>query len=140
MVPDSFLCGTVISILQHGRDSNCSSCKPSTVACNISKIFEYVLLPFIIERTAKDSDQFGFQPRSECQHAQKVLASILYDAQSKGYELNICALNLSKAFDIIGNAQVWCSFTEFGVSPSVIQVLKFWSSNSCLHLKSGTGY
>ena len=141
MVPDSFLCGTVTSILKRGRDPfDCSSYRPITVACNISKVFEYVLLPYIIERTAKDSNQFGFQPRIGCQHAHKVLASTLYDAQSKGYELHICALDLSKAFDSICHAQMWHSLSEFGVNPSVIHVLKFWYSNSFLRLKSGTGY
>ena len=81
MVQDSFLCGTVTSIFKHGRyPFDCSSYKPITVACNISMVSEYVLLPYIIERTEKDSNQFGFLPRIGCQHAHKVLASTLYDA------------------------------------------------------------
>ena len=56
-VPDSFLCGTVPSIFKRGTDPfNCSSYRPITVACNISKIFGYILLPYIIERIAKDSN------------------------------------------------------------------------------------
>ena len=43
----------------------------------------------------------------------KVLPSILYDAQSKGYELHICALDLSEAFDSIYHAPVWHSLTEY---------------------------
>jgi len=115
-----------------------SSYRPITVACNISKILEYVLLPYIIERTAKDTKQFGSQPRIACQHTYKVWASILYDAQSKGYEPHICALGLFKAFDCICHAQVCRSLSEFVVNPSVIHALKFWCINSFLCLKSRT--
>ena len=57
MAPHSFLCRTVTSILKSGRDPfDCGSYRPIIVACNISKIFEYVLLPCLIERTTKDSN------------------------------------------------------------------------------------
>ena len=47
-VPESFLCGTVSSILKRGKSpTDCSCYRPITVSCNISKVFEYILLPFL---------------------------------------------------------------------------------------------
>ena len=57
------------------------------------------LLPYVIERTVKNSNQFGFQPHIGCKHAHKLFASILYDVQSKFYELHTCALDLFKGFN-----------------------------------------
>ena len=47
-VPERFLCGRVTSILKKGKiPIECASYRPITVSCNISKIFEYLLLPSV---------------------------------------------------------------------------------------------
>jgi hypothetical protein len=67
VVPDSFLGGTVTSILKRGKDSNkCDSYRPITVACNFSKLFEHILLPHVIDLVNYDANQFGFKKRIGC--------------------------------------------------------------------------
>ena len=45
-VPESFLWDTTSSILKRGKSpADCSSCRPITVSCNISKLFEYINFP-----------------------------------------------------------------------------------------------
>ena len=59
IVPDSFLCGSVTSILKKGKDLNsCNSYRPIIVACTLSKLFEYVLLPHIDEFVNYEANQF----------------------------------------------------------------------------------
>ena len=137
LVPDSFLCGTVTSIVKRGKDVNkCDSYRPITVACNISKLFEYVLLPYIIDFVNYDANQFGFRKGISCHYAHRVLALLFKDAQTKGQSLHICALDISKAFDSVVHPQAFYSLHQLGINPSIISLLRFWYSNSYVRLKS----
>ena len=140
IVPDSFLCGSVTSILKKGKDlHSCNSYRPITVACTLSKLFEYVLLPHIDEFANYEANQFGFRSGLSCQHAHRVLAQLIKEATRNSYSLHFCTLDISKAFDSICHAQAFYALSQLGVNASVILVLKFWYSNSYLRLKSGSG-
>ena len=53
VVPDSFLCGSVTSILKRGKDPNaCNSYRPINVAC-----FKYVLIPSLTCVAKNDKNQ-----------------------------------------------------------------------------------
>ena len=136
-VPESFLCGTVSSILKRGKSpTDCSSYRPITVSCNISKVFEYILLPFLTKNTIECESQFGFRYGMGCQHAHKILSSLLADNSSKGNGLYICALDLSKASDSAVHSQLLFSLYNSGVNLYIIRLLRFWYSNSFLQLRS----
>ena len=140
IVPDSFLCGSVTSILKKGKDINsCNSYRPITVACTLCKLFEYVLLPHINEFVNYEANQFGFRSGLACQHAHRVLAELIKEATRSSYSLHFCTLDISRAFDSVCHAQAWYALSQLGVNASVILVLKFWYSNSYLRLKSGNG-
>lgn len=139
LVPDSFLCGTVTSVLKRGKDPlNCGSYRPITVACNLSKLFEYVLLPFIQDKVDYDANQFGFKSRIGCQHAHRILAKVLQEAHRLKTEVHFCALDLSKAFDTVCHSQAWFSLARLGVNSSIICVLRFWYQNSFIQLRQGS--
>jgi len=72
------MCNT---ILKKGKDLNsCNSYWPITVACTLSKLIEYVLLPYIDEFVNYDANQFGFRSGLSCQRAYRVLAQLIKDA------------------------------------------------------------
>ena len=125
-VPESFLCGTVSSILKRGKSpTDCSCYRPITVSCNISEVFEYILLLFLTKNIIEGENQFDFRYGVGCQHAHKILSSLLVDNSSKGNGLYICALDLSKAFDSVVYSQFLFSLYNYGVNLSVIMLLKF---------------
>ena len=135
-VPESFLCGTVSSILKRGKSpTGCSCYRPITGSCYISKVFEYILLPFLTKNITEGENQFGFRYGVGCQHAHKILSSLLADNSSKENGLYICALDLSKAFDSVVHSQLLFSLYNSGVNLSVIMLLRFWYSNSFLQLR-----
>lgn len=139
MVPDSFLGGSVTSILKRGKDSKlCSSYRPITVTCTISKVFEYVLLYDIFPRVDYVSNQFGFKPYLGCQHAHRVLTSLLLEAHNHNTELHFCSLDISRAFDSVTHSQLWFSLNQLGINASIISVLRFWYSNSYIRVKFGS--
>ena len=99
--------------------------RPITVSCNISKVFEYILLPFLTKNINEGENQFGFRHELVCQHAHKILSSLLADNSSKGNGLYICALDLSKVFDSAVHSQLLFSLYNSGVNLSVIMFLRF---------------
>ena len=136
MVPDSFLCGTVTSVLKRGKTSSeCSSYRPITVSCTLSKVFEYILLPFISENVNFGENQFGFQKRLGCQHAHRVLASLLLQSVNDKSPLHICALDLSKAFDSIVHSHALYSLFSNNINLSIVVLLRYWYSNSFIRVK-----
>ena len=136
-VPESFLCGTVSSILKKGNSPFiCSSYRPITVSCTFSKVLEHVLLPFVTNNMLERDNQFGFKPGVGCQHAHRVLSSLLLENSSKGRSIYLCTLDLSKAFDSVCHSQLFSALRGYGVNLSVILLLRYWYSNSFLRLKS----
>ena len=136
-MPDSFLCGSVTSLLKKGKDPvSCSSYRPITVACTLSKLFEHLLLPYITKLALNDDNQFGFRSGLGCQHAHRALTSLLKDAHRTRRVLHFATLDLSKAFDSIFHTQAWTALCQRGVNPSVIHMLRFWYSHSYIRLKS----
>ena len=80
-MPDSFLCSSVTSLLKKGKyPVSCSSYRPITVTCTLSKLFEYLVLPYITKLALNDDSQFGFRSGLGCQHAHRDLTSLLKDA------------------------------------------------------------
>ena len=101
IVPDSFLCGSVTTILKAGKDLNsCNSYRPITIACTLSKLFEYVLHPHIDEFVNYKANQFGFRSGLSCQHAHRVIAQLIKEATRNSYSLYFCAQ--CKSFDGLG--------------------------------------
>ena len=116
--------------------TDCSCYRPITVSCNISKILSIFFYLFFTKNIIEGENQFGFRYGVGCQHAHKILSSLLAGNSSKGNRLYICALDLSKAFDSVVHRQVLFSLYNSWVNPSVIMLLRFWYSNSFLQLRS----
>ena len=120
-----------------GKDPfSCSSYRPITVSCTLSKVLEHLLLPSITYNINFGVNQFGFQPGLGCQHAYKVLSTLPFDASGNGYDLYFCSLRLSKAFDSVVRSQALFSLRKCGVNVSIVSLLKFWYGNSFFHVKS----
>jgi len=77
LIHDSFLCGSVNSTLKCGKNPlNCNSYRPITVACNLIKTFEYVLLSHIYTNCVFYVNQFRFKSSAGCQYAHRGIATL----------------------------------------------------------------
>ena len=65
----------------------------------ISKVLEHCILDRYGTFLGSSDNQFGFKKSSGCAHAVHVLRSVVDYYVSCGSTVNICALDLSKAFD-----------------------------------------
>ena len=116
--------------------TECASYRPIMVSCNISKMFEYLLLPSVNSSAYFCENQIGFSAGVGCQQAHRVLANVLTEATKKGFELHLCALDLSKAFDTVMHSQAIFSLFSHGINILVIFFLRYWYSNSFLLIKT----
>ena len=69
--------------------------------CNLSKVLEYILLPFINLNANFRENKLGFLSGIGCQDTHRVLSCLFKDTSAKEYGLHIWALDLPKAFDSI---------------------------------------
>jgi hypothetical protein len=135
-VPDSFLCCTVTSILKKGKSPlNCSSYRSIILSCNLSEVSEYILLPHLTTGTDFGENQLGFQPGIGCNHAHRILSSLLLDASRNKQSIHLCALDISKTFDSVKDFQLFHSLFTKGINLSGIFLLKYWYSTSFLNVK-----
>ena len=64
------------------------------------------------------------------------MANVLTEATKKGFELHLCALDLSKAFETVTHSQSIFSLFSHSISISEIFLLRYWYSNSFLRIKT----
>jgi len=65
----------------------------------MSKVFEHCILERYAKFFVTSNNQFGFKKKSVCAHAIYSLRCVVDYYISLGSTVNICALDLSKAFD-----------------------------------------
>ena len=89
IVPDSFISGTVTSILKRGKDtSDCSSYRSIAVTCTLSKIFEHVLLQSINESAFNGENWFGYKQGIIWAHAHGVLTHVLRQTSQRNEQVH----------------------------------------------------
>jgi len=65
----------------------------------MSKVFELSLLDRYSEHFETSDYQFGFNKQISCSHVVYSVRSVIEHNVSNGSTVNLCALDLSKAFD-----------------------------------------
>jgi len=96
----------------------------------LSKVFVYVLLPFVKKIKNNSQNQLLFKRRINCPHAHRVLTCLSHLVYASGSEVHFCSLDLSNAFDSVSHAQVMFSLVSSEFNISFVRVLQFWDSNS----------
>ena len=101
MVADDFGRGIVIPLLKNsdGNEFVCDNYRGITLSLIISKLFEIVMMKIFEKQLESDPLQFGFKQKSSCQHALFSLKTVVDHYVKHGSTVNICALDISKAFD-----------------------------------------
>jgi len=72
-----------------------------TLSPVISKLFEMVLLVQFEDQLSSDPLQFGFKRKSSCSHAIFAFKTTVDNYIKNGTTLSVCALDITKAFDIL---------------------------------------
>ena len=137
-VPDSFGKGLLIPI---PKDSNTrgsmtvDSFRGITISPVISKLFEHCLLMLYSDSLYSSDRQFGFKKGLSCTHAIYTVRKVIEYFVDNGSTVNMCCLDISKAFDRVNSKGLLLKLLERRASIYFVKVLHNWFEKSFCAIK-----
>ena len=137
-VPDDFGIGITVPIPK----SNSSKCNWSvkdfrgiTISPIISKIFENCILLKFGSLLNSSCYQFGFKKGSGCRDVLFTLKNVVNYYANNGSTINLCTLDVTKAFDRLNIYGLVPKLVERKVPKSVIKIILNWYGKSSILVK-----
>ena len=101
----------------------------------LSKIFEHCILDRYCEYFVTSDNQFGFKRKSSCAHAIYTLRSVVDYYVHHGSTVNVCSLDLSKAFDKMDHHGLLIKLMERHMPVNILSLLEQWFAVSLTCVK-----
>jgi len=111
-----------------------------TLSPIISKLPESVLLSQFKDQLTSDQLQFGFKPKSSCSHAVFTFKTVIDYYIKNDCTDNICALDISKAFDRVNNYKLFCVLMDRLLPRQFIALLCDWLAKCFVCMWWGSTY
>jgi len=92
----------------------------------ISKVFEHCILDRYSKFFLTSDNQFGFKKESGCSHALYTLKCVVDYYASFGSTVNLCALDISKAFDRMNHHGLFVKLMNRRIPTNLLLVLENW--------------
>ncbi len=137
-VPPSFKIGIIIPIPKNDSNSNSdkfSDYRGITISPVISKIFEQCLLENVKCFLTTSDLQLGFKKGLGCNHAIYIVQEVISYFTANNSTVNLCALDLSKAFDKVNYCALFSTLIDKHVPSNIINLLLGWFSQSVATVK-----
>jgi len=101
----------------------------------LSKVSEHCLLDCYCEYFVTSDSQFGFKRESSCAHAIYTLRSVVDYYVHYGSTVNVCSLDLSKAFDKMSHHGLFSKLMECHIPTNILSLLEQWFAVSVTCIK-----
>ena len=129
-VPKAFGLGLIFPIPK-GNNNNCNFAKIKdfrgiTISPVISKIFEHCLITLSVDILQSSHFQFGFKKDKGCRDALYVLNEAVDYLVDRGSTVNLCAVDLTKAFDNVDHYILFTKLLNKKVPIYLIKILHDW--------------
>lgn len=92
----------------------------------LSKVFEHCILQRFDTFFGTSDNQFGFKKSVGCSHAIYTARCVVDNYVSRGSTVNLCALDISKAFDRMNHHGLFLKLMHRSVPRTVLCVLENW--------------
>jgi len=140
-VPDGFSYGVVIPLVNNTKGNlfTTDNYRGITISPVISKIFEMVIMRLFDDLLTSDPLQFRFKQNSSCNHAFFTLKTVTNHHVANSATVNICALDISKAFDRVYYFALFQLLMDKNISKLFIGVLLDWHLKSFVCVRWGGG-
>jgi len=93
----------------------------------LSQVFEHCLLKQLQSITKSENDQFGFKKGVGCSHAIYSAGTIVDSWVSQGFTANLCAIDLTKAFDKVNHHAVFMKLIRRNILVEIIEIIEICS-------------
>ena len=104
----------------------------------VSKIFEHCILARYKVFLATSPNQFGFKKGFGCGHAIYSVRKVIDYYVAGGSTVNVCLLDLSKAFDKMSHSALYIKLMDRSLPVSILTVLENWFSTCLSCVKWGS--
>ena len=144
-VPTAFGIGITVPLLKadvKGSTTSCDSYRGITILPIISKLFEIMLSKMLDPYLKSCNSQFGFKQGSSCSHAIYTVRKTVEHFTSLNSTVNLCALDISKAFDKINHIKLFNKLMDRNVPLNCILILICWydKSSVCVRWEDSFSY
>jgi len=139
-VPNEFGKGIIIPIQKDATlkgAQNVDNFRGITLCPIISKVFEQCLLFLYNKYLTSNDRQFGFKKSLGCAHAIFSVRNVIEYYVSNDSTVNICCLDISKAFDKLNHNCLFYKLLSIGVPVHFINILRNWYSKLISHVRWG---
>ena len=114
-------------------------CRTKAMTCNdfrgiaispiLSKVFEHCLLKHLQLFLASNDNQFGFKKGLGCSHAIYTVRNIVNRFVAEGNTVNLCAIDLSKAFDKVNHHALYIKLMKRHIPAQYLSIIENLFSN-----------
>jgi len=137
-VPNAFGIGLCIPLLKNNNTKSQSSVdgyRGITISPILSKVFELGIGEKLDSYLRTSDLQFGFKKKLSCGHAIFSVRSTIDYFVKRGSTVNICAMDLSKAFDKINHYCCFLRLLERRIPLCFILLLECWYSKTFVYVR-----
>ena len=137
-VPDGFRFNYIVPIPKSNQCSNkaltCDDFRGIAISPIISKVFEHCVLKRFQSLFSTSKNQFGFKKGTSCSHAIRVVRCTVDNIMRGGNTANLCAIDLSKAFDKVNHFALYLKLMKRFIPNELLTLLECWLSScfSCV--------
>ena len=137
-IPDSFGKSYTVPIPKcdgHTRAMSVDDFRGISISPIISKVFELAILDKFSKYFTTSDHQCGFKKRISCRHAIYCVRNVIEDFINNGSTVNVCALDLSKAFDRMNHYALLNKLMDRNLPIEVLSIMESWFSFSVTCVK-----
>ena len=127
-VPHEFKFGIIIPLLKdtNGDTTSADNYRGITSSSTISKLLELCLQSLFFDYLSMSNLQFGFKTNIGCTSAIYTLRSVIQYYNKRGSTVNLCMLDMSKAFDKVNHYAMFIKLMNRNVPVVILRVLVNW--------------
>ena len=143
-VPVGFRHGYIVPIPKVkqtcGKSLSCDDFRGIAISPLIAKVFEHCLLHIFQECFVSCDSQFGFKKGTGCRNAIYTARTIVDRIVEGGDTVNMCAIDLSKAFDKVNHKSLFMKLMKRYIPLQLLELLENWLSDSFACVKWGNSW
>ena len=113
------------NVIVYSKSVSIDNFRGISISSVVSKLFEHCILDWYGGFLLSSDNQFGLKKKSSCMHAIYTLRSVDYYV-SNGSVVNICALDISKAFDKVTFHGLFLKLMQNQILLKLLCILENW--------------
>ena len=141
-IPAFLLLCTLVPIVKDNLAdiTNSDNYRAIAIGSLVLKWFDWLILILESDKLSTDELQFGFQARSSTYMCSWAVSTVVDHYNRSGRPVYACAMDLSKAFDLVSWEHLFPELMDRGVSPLFLRCLLFIYSSQTCNVRWGSVY